>query len=306
MQIWSNENHKKHLAEQEEKERIAEEKRIQLKKQNEVIAYETKKKLDKLAVLDDYTLTQETLQMERMSSALSGVISPKRHKIIPIVPKENSKKIQLSLRDDINFSWRLRVGRNLMDNPFQIDIRLYSEVEILECINIGEKGLLYLCAEFIRGSVSNLCELNLSRCQIKARGVGRLLHALRLGRILNLHTLNLRNNAITARAMEYFKASFDNGSLQNLRILNLRDNELKDEGAHIIAHMMIHGCFTQLTELLLQNNFIGEKGIIKITNVMKAVGMSKCKNLHRLCLQENLCSAEIKNDLLPHPYGLSL
>ena len=69
----------------------------------------------------------------------------------------------------------LEDGRRMMvfDHP---DLGKTGHVSELRCKGIGERGALSLAAEFIRGTCPMVEVLDLHRCQIQTRGLGRLLY----------------------------------------------------------------------------------------------------------------------------------
>ncbi len=64
--------------------------------------------------------------------------------------------------------------------------------------------------------------LDLSRCSIQSRGLGRLLHGLRIGRVFGVEQLLLRGNNINSRGVDFISGALDSGTLNCLRVLDLR------------------------------------------------------------------------------------
>ncbi len=79
--------------------------------------------------------------------------------------------------------------------------------------------------------------LDLSRCCIQSRGLGRLLHGLRIGRVFGLEQLFLRGNNINSRGIDFLGASFATGALNNLKLIDLRGNFLCIYHLHMFTFM---------------------------------------------------------------------
>lgn len=230
-----------------------------------------------------------------------------KHKIVVETPIEITRNLTIFLRPEIDFSWKPKHMRTKDElTPFNVNLTIYRDVEKLRATQIGQRGALALAAEFLRGSCSNVKELNLGRCQIHSRGLGKILHGLRIGRVVNLQILNLRGNCICASGLHFIKRGLENGSLGNLKHLDLRENELCDEGAHLVAHMMVAGVFESIVSLHLQRNMITDVGIEKIVHVHKAIYDVKCPMLTKLSLEENYASIDLKRSLKPTPKGVSI
>jgi len=204
-QKWALENFHRHNEEAEAKriEDIAAEnkrlKQLQARKKEE-FGLDDESKLQA-----DIAETQSLHRMARKHGTRVGV-NAICHQVIPEPLVETTRKLFLRLRDDVDFSWKpkhMRTRDQLM--PFTVDLRSYRDVETLVAVNIGEIGCLALSAEFVRGSCSNVVELDMSRCQIHSRGFGRLLHGLRIGRVMNLRTLKVRGNALCPSALDFLR-----------------------------------------------------------------------------------------------------
>lgn len=112
---------------------------------------------------EDIDETQRVLRLGRMAGALQGV-NAASHRIVPAAVHETDRKLFIRIRDDVDFSWKpkhMRSKESLM--PFDVDLRLFNDVEVLVGVSIGERGALALSAEFVRGSCSNVLEIDLSR-----------------------------------------------------------------------------------------------------------------------------------------------
>eukprot|EP00604_Paraphysomonas_vestita_P003526 CAMPEP_0174820066 /NCGR_PEP_ID=MMETSP1107-20130205/3628_1 /TAXON_ID=36770 /ORGANISM="Paraphysomonas vestita, Strain GFlagA" /LENGTH=250 /DNA_ID=CAMNT_0016034649 /DNA_START=488 /DNA_END=1237 /DNA_ORIENTATION=+ len=228
---------------------------------------------------NDIAETQSLNQMMRRAGVRPGV-NAKSHQIIPEEKLETIRVLYFKLNDDYNFNWKLKSQIIPTDvTPFDVDLKLYRDVEVLIGSNIGERGVLALAGEFVRGACSNITTLDLSRCQIHSRGFSRLLHGLRIGRVINLQALKLRGNSLTSSSMDYLRAAFHTNTFRNLHELDLRENELGDEGAEKIAQMIIADCFSIIRHISLQRNSITDLGVTQIVTVLKAVITKKCPNL---------------------------
>jgi len=91
-----------------------------------------------------------------------------------------------------------------------------------------------------------------------------------------------------------------------LRTLDLRENELGDIGADKISHMMMDDLFISISVLYLQRNGIGNKGVKKLVNMLRAIKDVHCPKLSNINIEENLATAAVKRDLRPLPPGVSL
>ncbi len=169
---------------------------------------------------------------------------------------------------------------------------------------------------------ANLVVLDLSRCAIQSRGLGRLLHALRIARISGLTRLLLRGNNINCRGVEHLGAALASGSFNQLRELDLRgvyllcipithmfwniqltiasENELGDDGAGAFAHIAITGRLFYLEAVFLQRNMIHNVGFVKLCTILKSVYEDKCPNIV-FYLQENLVTTACRWQHLPLP-----
>lgn len=256
---------------------------------------------------DDFRETQMVLKKGRQVGAHYGVNAHK-HRNVPEIPSEVTRNLTISLKKGIEFAWKPKHMRTKEElAPFNVDLKLYRDVEHLRAFQIGQRGALALAAEFVRGSCSNIITLNLGRCQVHSRGLGKILHGLRIGRVVNLEVLNLRGNSICANGLHFIQHALEKNSLQNLKVLDLRENELCDEGAHLIAHMMIANVFCSIRTLYLQRNMINNVGVEKIVHVYKAVKDVKCPQLRKLALEENLTTLDMKRKLRSIlPTGISI
>lgn len=219
MQLWAKEDQERDTRlHSEQQQRIQQEKLLrqtQEKEQQKQMALQ-----EDIHNLDiDVRETQLLRQTMRKCGVRSGVNVAAHHLPVP-EESETTRVLTFKLRDNVNLEWKLKHQRTpdiLM--PFDVDLKLYRDVETLRGVNIGERGALALAGEFVRGACSNLITLDLSRyaslcpellissrCQIHSRGFGRVLHGLRMGRVINLQSLKLRGNSLTPSAVEYLRA----------------------------------------------------------------------------------------------------
>ena len=199
------------------------------------------------------------------------------------------------------------LGRDYV-TPFDQDLARdkTNQVVCLKARSIGERGALCLGAEFVRGACPQLQLLDLSRCEIKTRGLGRLLHGIRIGNLYNLRSLVLKGNHIGSRGLEYVKDVLTSGVLSELKVLDLRENELGDDGADIIMRMIVGGSFRTLSELHLQNNGITDVGFMKIFKAMQSMQERSFPMIRRLGLELNYISAKCKQECYPIPLYFSV
>jgi hypothetical protein len=190
--------------------------------------------------------------------------------------------------------------------PFNIDLSHSSKVVDLLCYEIGERGALCLAAELIRGACPNIESLNLTNCEIKTRGLGRLLHGIRVGNLARLNYLNLRGNHLGPRALDYIRETIKAGVFDSLNTIDLRDNELGDDGATAIVRLIIAGTFKNISVLYLQRNGITDIGFSRIVKALQTLQPLKCPKLKNIALEENAISARMKREFSPIPSYLSL
>jgi hypothetical protein len=107
----------------------------------------------------------------------------------------------------------------VFDHP---DLSKTTHVITLNCRSIGERGALALAAELIRGSCPMIETLDLTRNQIQTRGLGRLLHGMRIANLMSLRECILRGNDLTARALEYLRDAFTGGCFPSLEVGEVR------------------------------------------------------------------------------------
>jgi hypothetical protein len=163
MQKWSKEDH-------ERDGRLHRERQSQLQlemTQAEARRKEEEKKnyylKDAQDLSADVQETQTLHRVMRQCGVKAGVNSLTHHNA-PLPPLETVRFLSFKLRDDVDLNWKLKHLRTpdiLM--PFDVDLKLFRDVETLRGVSIGERGALALAAEFVRGACSNLNTLDLSR-----------------------------------------------------------------------------------------------------------------------------------------------
>jgi hypothetical protein len=221
--------------------------------------------------------------------------------------KEISKDpiLRLKLLKDIDFKLMKRGGvtsdgkkMSVFDHPDLVKTRHVIE---LQCEYIGERGALSLAAEFIRGSCPMIEVLDLTRNQIQTRGLGRLLHGMKLANLMSLKHLKLVSNDITSRGMEYIKDAFAGGTFPSLEILDLRNNEIGDIGIDIIlkSFHLLH--FEYIKEIHIQNNNITDIGFIKLCKTLSSLSNVNMPYIERLGIESNPISGKAKKEFHPIP-----
>ena len=217
--------------------------------------------------------------------------------------------LKLKLLADVDFKLMKRGGVTrdgkkmpVFDHPDLVKTRHVVE---LHCDHIGERGALSLAAEFIRGSCPMIEVLDMSRNQIQTRGLGRLLHGMKLANLMSLKRIVLKSNDITARGMEYLRDAFNGGTFPALEVLDLRDNEIGDHGVDIILRSFHMMHLEYLREIHLQNNKITDIGFEKILKTLNSLQETNMPFLERFCLESNAISGKIKRQFHPLPYYIS-
>jgi hypothetical protein len=239
MQLWAKEREERDRENLRLSQLLAQQQKEKEDKDNKEREANEFAKKDLESLQEDIAETQQLQATMRKLGLRAGVNPPPSHSPAPFLsplpplsltqsqkvapeylPPENSRKIFFSLRPDIDMNWTKKADRSneCLLRPFTVDLKVYRDVEELVGEKIGERGVLALAGEFVRGACSNIIILDLSRyetnslhrptnsrCQIKSRGFSRLLHGLRMGRIINLHTLKLRGNSLCPSAMDYLK-----------------------------------------------------------------------------------------------------
>ena len=275
----------------------------------------------------DVGITQEVLQMMRGTGQVAGVnpkamgekkkkkkSSKKTKKKSSKMSKEQESKMEaesgvlrVGLQEDLAFSSRKRLLVPYV-TPFDTDLSAAktNRVVVLQAKKIGERGALCLGAEFLRGACPALQLLDLSRCEMKTRGFGRLIHGVRMANLVDLRTLILRGNHIQSRGMEHLKEVFSSGVFASLSVLDLRENELGDDGADVAMRMIIGGSFRSLSELYLQSNFISDMGFRKVVKAMQSMQAQTFPLVTRIGLELNNVSFQVKRELFPIPGYISV
>ena len=259
---------------------------------------------DDAEIKEDIRTTQEVFTLMRRSGLKEGVnleskVAHRKKKSVDRM----ATSLNITLNPEVNLEWQpkyeyIKVQR---EGIFNHKLHKYKFVKKLVCSRIGEKGALALAADFISGAIPQLTELDVSYCQIQSRGLGRLLHGIRVANINGLEKLVLRGNDITAKGMSHLEAALALTTFANLRVLDLRYNELGDVGAHVFAAMATNGHLSNIQEALLQNNMITDIGFDEITIMFASIKDAKCPNLTRLNLTNNLVSGSLKKKRGPFP-----
>lgn len=211
----------------------------------------------------------------------------------------------LTMKKKLNKNIHRRVQDSSIGNPFKEDLSGTGQVTTLKAVSIGETGALSFAAELTRGACPMLQTLNLKNCEIKTAGVGRLFQGLKTANLLTLRVLNLRANHIRALGLEYMREVCTTGLFLNLEVLNLAENELGDEGIDVLIRMIIQGHLSGIQYIDLQHNGITDIGFEKMIKVMKSLAETKCPELVRFRVENNLITGKAKRRHSPFPHFLS-
>lgn len=322
LQRWAVEKHDHKIemeqlrrAEQLEKERKDREKAERERK----IAAQAKED-EQLGI--DIDITQQIASMGRGVGSLAGVnvydpvaaeleLSMKNKKSGADDFKHVSKDpiLLLKLLNDVDFKKMKRGGVTadgkkmpVFDHP---DLMKTRHVVELRCERIGERGALSLAAEFIRGACPMIEVLDLSRNQIQTRGLGRLLHGMKLANLMSLKRLILVSNDLTPRSMEYLRDAFNGGTFPSLEILDLRGNEIGDDGVDILLRSFHLKHFEYLRELLLQSNKLTDVAFEKLIKTLSSLQETNMPFVERIALESNAISSKVKRKFHPLPHFVS-
>lgn len=248
---------------------------------------------------EDWVQSQETLRVMRRYGTIEAVNVP----AVPVKPVQNemSTSVEVCLRGDVDLHQPRKLTKKLRAEMFNVDLFAFQNATSLRGRLIGEKGVLSMAADFVRGACPRLQVLDLTGCHIKSRGLGRLLHGLRMGNKTSIRVLILRGNCITSRGVEYLVHNKSLGGLSELEILDLSDNEIDNEGALCFAHAMVKKTFHELQDLNLQNNQISDQGFRSLVTILSSLHDEVCPELHAIHLQQNLITADVKQAYHPLP-----
>jgi Leucine-rich repeat (LRR) protein len=190
-------------------------------------------------------------------------------------------------------------------NPFNVNLQDSPFCEYLTCLSIGERGALSLASEFIRGACPRLVSLDLSNCRIKTRGLGRLLHGIKIGNLSNLRRLVLKGNDIEPRGVSFIQGVITSATFANLNSLDLRDNELGDIGLEILMKMLAAGEVGALQEVMLHRNKITDLGFTMFMKLIPRVHDAYFPNIVRISLDGNKITPAVKKQFKPYPSYIS-
>ena len=249
---------------------------------------------------EDIDITREVTEIMRKCGIITGV-NASQHKLPPI--PNSPEKLVISLKPDVSFA-NFGNKRTAHEYFYPFDHEIASkanELRILKARSIGERGALCLSGDFVRIPLPQLEILDLSNCEIKTRGLGRVLRGIKVAKLYGLEELILRGNHITTRALEFIRDLFDTEVFVRLRVLDLSDNELGDECAEPFIRMIFGNSLKNIVELRLQNNKIKDLGFSKLIKVLQSAYIKNCPLLERVGLERNLVSSEIKRELSPLP-----
>lgn len=326
LQRWATEKHD-HKIEQAmlDKAYALEKAKIDKEKQDKIDAIEAQR-VEDLELGIDTGITQKIAEFGRTAGVIAGTnvydpvdaalqlsIKNKRkgrgNPDDDIQEVDKNPVLQLRLLENIDFKKLKRGGVTvdgqkmpIFDHPDLVKTR---HVEELKCNYIGERGALALAAEFVRGACPMIQLLDLSRNQIQTRGLGRLLHGMKLANLMSLKRLVLVSNDLTARSIEYLRDAFQGGTFPALEILDLRDNELGDAGIDVIIRSFHSMHFEYLQELHLANNKISDVGFGKLMRTIQSLQQTNMPYLTRLSIEGNGVTGKAKREFYPLPSYLS-
>eukprot|EP01042_Synura_sphagnicola_P000613 gene613-670_t len=300
MPRWANEREQRKLKEQEYNREQLQSQEEEMRLRSSRRQHKTVREEELKCLRQDQYDSQHVVGIMRKAGTLPGVNAPNP---IPMSTHHStSRHIEISLREDMDFKLINKPHRQKdRVTPFTLDLLEFRNVVQLRAIGIGEKGALFLGADFTRGACARLEVLDLRHCGIKSRGLARVLQGVRTGNLYSINTLVLKGNCLTPTSVDTLIHSLRSGSLQELRELDLDQNELGDEGVSVLAHAMLGRLFKCLTRLSLNSNLVGDKGFGAMARICIAAAPSRCPDLGYVSLQGNKISAEAKRSFHPLP-----
>jgi hypothetical protein len=324
LQRWAVEKHD-HKIEEEELRRAAILMKEQEQRKREEIRERELAKIEDAKILEmDIEITKKIAEFGRKAGVLAGTnvfdIEADREKKeakrkkkeakADFRKRDNNPTLVLRLFKDVNFKEMRKNGigadgkrMRVFDYP---DMTKTRHVTTLRCEEIGERGALTLAADFIRGACPLVETLDLTRCQIQSRGLGRLLHGMKAANLMSLHCLILRQNSITPRGLLYLQESFLAGSFPALVELDIRENEWGDVGMDVIIDMIQRKCFYTVTHLRLQANGVSDVSFSKLVRVLQSTQMERMPYIESINLENNPISGRIKREFSPLPPYISI
>jgi len=326
LQRWASEKHD-HKIEQAllDKAYVLEKAQQEKERQDKLDAIEAQR-LEDLELGIDTDITQRIAAFGRETGVLAGAnvfdpVDAALQKSIKEKRKGNGNAdddiqavdknpvLTLKLLDGVDFKKLKRGGVTVdgkkmavFDHP---DLAKTRHVETLRCQYIGERGALALAAELVRGACPMIQLLDLTRNQIQTRGLGRLLHGMKLANLMSLKRLVLVSNDLTSRAADYLRDAFQGGTFPALEVLDLRDNELGDAGIEVIIRSFHSLHLEYIQELYLANNKITDLGFGKLMRTMQSLQTTNMPYLSRLSLENNGITGKAKREFYPLPGYLS-
>lgn len=324
LQRWAVEKHH-HKIEEEELRRLALVKKEQEERKAAEIAERERLKIEDAKVLElDIDITKEIAMIGRKAGVLPGTNvfdidaanvakeakRKKKEAKADFRGRDNNPSLVLRLYKEVDFKQMRRNGigpdgkrMRVFDHPDMTKTRHVTE---LRCEEIGERGALTLAADFIRGACPLVEMLDMSRCQIQSRGLGRLLHGIRTANLMSLKQLVLRQNSITPRGLMYLQEAFLGGAFPALLELDLRENEWGDLGLEVIIDMIQRKCFYTTTHLRFQANGISDVGFSKLMRILQSTQEERMPYIERINLEGNPISSKIKRQFRPLPPYISV
>jgi hypothetical protein len=329
LQRWAVEKHDQKIADAMLRKAEALEKAEKERKIKEKLDKIEAQRVEDYELVIDVELTQKIAEFGRTTGVLAGtnVFDPVADKLAKDIKAANKRGVRadknadfntipndpilyLKLLEDIDFKTMKRGGVTSDGKKMLVfahpDLSKTRHVIELRCINIGERGALSLAAEFVRGACPMMEVLDLTRNQIQTRGLGRLLHGMKIANLMSLKRLVLASNDLTARSMEYLRDAFSGGTFPALEILELQGNEIADEGVDTLLRCFHSKSFEYLRELHLQHNRITDIGFQKVLKTFKSLQAEHMPYLERLGLEGNIISGKAKREFWPLPMYLSV
>ncbi len=323
LQRWSTEKHDQKIEQALLDRAEALEKAEKERKEKEKLDKEAARRREDQELQVDIDITQKIAQFGRQVGVHAGanvfdpvaaqlakdMKSKEKKSEFDITVEDRNPVLHLRLLPDIDFKLQKRGGVTVDGKKMPVfdfpDLVKTRHVEQLVCHFIGERGALALAAEFVRGACPLIALLDLTRNQIQTRGLGRLLHGMRLANLMSLKHLVLNSNDLTPRAMEYLKDAFQAGVFPALQILDLRNNEIGDIGLEVLLKSFNSLHFEYLRELHLGNNKITDHGFRELMTTLQSLQTTNMPLLERLSLENNSITGKIKNQFSPLPAYLS-
>lgn len=324
LQRWAVEKHYDKI-EEEELRRVAILKKEAEEKKAAELAERERAKIEDAKILErDIDITKEIAEIGRKAGVLAGrnvfdidaanaakeAKRKKKEAKADFRSRDTNPTLVLRLFKEVDFKLMRRNGigpdgkrMRVFNHPDMTKTRHVTE---LRCEEIGERGALTLAADFIRGACPLVEVLDMSRCQIQSRGLGRLLHGIRTANLMSLKKLVLRQNSITPKGLMYLQEGYIGGAFPALTELDLRENEWGDLGLEVIIDMIQRKLFYTTTHLRLQDNGISDVGFSKLIRILQSTRDERMPHIETINLENNPISGKVKRQYAPLPPYISI